>query len=374
VNTILIQRVVRLFFLVGVAVAAYIVLSFFDHGARADSGAIDQLAGTDPVASVMSATADVHKAIPKPKAPAPKATSPKAHRPKIQAPKIQAPKIQVQTPKVQTRKIEAPKVQVPEVRPPKIQAPTVRTPKDARVAAGAVVRQVEDQTSRLRQHSSDAVRDGVKAAATRTRAAVVQLTSAPRLPDMPKPPTRLPDLPQPWTPADLPQPWTPADLPQPWTPADLPQPWTPAELPQPWTPADLPLPATPVLTMPDVPMAAQTATLAVPVPAMPQPPLLARAPQSFGVTMSPAFLQLREAGGEPDRDQPRTTRHPSPPPRQPVYRSTSTGQARDSGAGTSPAMGTVSSSWRPEVTAAGRPVPIDLIARGRTVRYAGPPS
>jgi len=37
-------------------------------------------------------------------------------------------------------------------------------------------------------------------------------------------------------------------------------------------------------------------------------------------------------------------------------------------------MGTVSSSWRPEVAAAACRPAAYLIARGRTVRYAGPPS
>ena len=37
-------------------------------------------------------------------------------------------------------------------------------------------------------------------------------------------------------------------------------------------------------------------------------------------------------------------------------------------------MGTVSSSWWPEVAAVGRRLTTDLFACGRTVRYAGPPS
>jgi hypothetical protein len=71
--------------------------------------------------------------------------------------------------------------------------------------------------------------------------------------------------------------------------------------------------------------------------------------------------------------QPRTTPIPAPV-RQPADRSTSTGQARDSGGGNAPAMSTVSSSWRPEVMAAGRRLATDFNTRGRTVRYAGPPS
>ncbi|MEV6494543.1 hypothetical protein AB0M20_38855 [Actinoplanes sp. NPDC051633] len=62
------------------------------------------------------------------------------------------------------------------------------------------------------------------------------------------------------------------------------------------------------------------------------------------------------------------------PARQPADRSTSTGQARDSGGGNAPSMGVVSSSWRPETAVTGRHLATDLITRGRTVRYAGPPS
>ena len=36
------RRVVRLFVLLGVAVAAYLALTLFDHAARADTGSIDQ--------------------------------------------------------------------------------------------------------------------------------------------------------------------------------------------------------------------------------------------------------------------------------------------------------------------------------------------
>jgi hypothetical protein len=73
------------------------------------------------------------------------------------------------------------------------------------------------------------------------------------------------------------------------------------------------------------------------------------------------------------RAQPLTTPLPATP-RQPTDFSTTTGQASDSGGGSAPTVGTVSSSWRPEVTAAGRRLAIDLVARGRTARYAGPPS
>ena len=94
-------------------------------------------------------------------------------------------------------------------------------------------------------------------------------------------------------------------------------------------------------------------------PAWPQPPAFAAASGLSGVTKAQA--------------QPRTAPLPAPP-RQPADRSTPTGQARDSGGGNAPATGTVSSSWRPEVAAAGHHLATHLLARGRTVRYAGPPS
>src|SRR3954467_12626117 len=87
------RRVVRLLVLLGVVVAVYLVLSLFDHAARADAGSIDQVSATDLVAWV--------KAIPEPKSISPKSTAPKVH----------------------PQRIHRPTTKVPEVRPPKLQEP-----------------------------------------------------------------------------------------------------------------------------------------------------------------------------------------------------------------------------------------------------------
>jgi hypothetical protein len=357
------RRVVRLFVLLGVVVAAYLVLSLFDHAARADAGSIDhsidQIGATDPVASVKAMAAGARKAIPGPKSIIPKSTAPKAHPQRIHRPTIKIP--EVHPPKVQApKKNHAPKIQAPR----KTQAPSIR--------AGETVRRVQARTSKLRQLTSDTVRDAARATVTPARTAVVrqklstpaQLPSLPELAELPDLPqaalaswTRLPDLPQAELPA-LPQLPSWPQLP------GLPQVQLPAwpQLP------GLPQARTPVLTrttaLPSAPVPHQPLMPAVSaqVCPLPQPPAFAPAPGLSGVTKPPAA-----------QAQPRTAPLPAPP-RQPADRSTPTGQARDSGGGNAPAMGTVSSSWRPEVAAAGRRLATDLIARGRTVRFAGPPS
>ena len=316
------RRVVRLFVLLGALIAAYLVLSLFDHAARADTGSIDRIGAADPVASVKAAATDAGKAIRAPKSIIPKSTTLKArpdrsHRPTIKKPAAHRPKVQA------PKKVHAPKIQAPR----KIQAPTIR--------------------------AGETVRDAAKATTARTAVVRQKLPALAQVPTLPE----LPDLPQAELPA-LPQLPSWPQLP------DLPQ----AQL-SPLLPSSSQLPAwTPTLTRPTaspgapVPHRPLTPPTSVQVCPLPQPPALAPASGLSGVSKPPAA----EA-------QPRTAPLPAPP-RQPADRSTSTGQARDSGGGNAPAMGTVSSSWRPEVAAAGRCPATDLPARGRTVRYAGPPS
>jgi hypothetical protein len=338
------RRVVRLLVLLGVAVAVYLALSLFDHAARADAGSVDPPIGaTDPVDSVEATAAGAKKAIPKPRSPK---THPKTiHRPTIKTPQVHRAK--VQTPK----KVHAPKIQGPR----KIHAPSVRT--------SAATGRVQARTSKLRKPTSDAVRDAARASGTRVRTAVVRL----KLPTLAALPSlselaELPGLTQAELPASpqLPSWQHLSGMPQTQLPA-WPQRLQLPSLPQARTPAlsrstaslDAPVPHQPFMP----PVSAQ----AYPLP-LPQPPALAPAPGLSGVTKPPTA-----------QAQSRTAPLPAPP-RQPADRSTPTGQARDSGGGNAPATGTVSSSWRPEVTAGGRTLSTDLLAGGRTVRYAGPPS
>src|SRR5690349_1488168 len=369
------RRVVRLLVLFGVVFAAYLVLSLFDHAARADAGSIDrsidQTGATNPVASVKAVAAGARKALSEPKSTAPKAHPQRIHRPTIKMPEVHSPKVQaakkIFDPKSRKpRKIQAPKIQAPG----NIQAPSIR--------AGETVRRVQVRTSKRRQPTSGVVLDAARATVTSARTAVIrqkpstpaQLPSLRELAELPglaqaalASSTRLPDLPQAELPA-LPQlpampqfPTWPqvSGLPQ----AELPSwPQLPG-LPLARTPAPTRTTSSPGAPLPHRPLMPPVSAQVCPLP---QPPAFAPAPGLASVT-KPRAAQA----------QSRTAPLPAPPG-QPTDRSTLTGQARDSGGGNAPAMGTVSSSWRPEAAAAERCLATDLLARGRTFRYAGPPS
>src|SRR3954453_927193 len=89
------QRMARLLLMVGMAIAAYLVLSIFDNGARADDDAIHNIANGDTVASVKRLSADQREAASPQKAakwepPAPKAKVAKAAKREAPAPKAKA--------------------------------------------------------------------------------------------------------------------------------------------------------------------------------------------------------------------------------------------------------------------------------------------
>jgi hypothetical protein len=317
--------------LLGVVVAAYLVLSLFDHAARADVGSIDQPADhigvTDPAGSIKVMVAGANKDFPEPKSINPKSTAPTA--------------------------LPRPTIKVSEVHSPSIRA-------------GEAVR-VQVRTPKVGQLTFEAVRDVARAGATPALSAVVRpkpSTSAQRS-SLPLP-AELPELPQAELPA-LPRLSSWLQLP------GLPQAQVADWLPLPGPPqAQLPhwpqLPWLPQARMPTVTHTAAALT-APPAPlplmqacALPPPPAFAPASGLPGVTKPPAAQAQPQTGPLPV------------PPQQPADRSTSTGQARDSGGSNAPAMGTVSSSWWAEVVAVGRRLDTDLSARGRTVRYAGPPS
>ena len=130
------RRVVRLLVLLGVAAAAYLVLSLFSHEARADTGSHDvptsHADATNLVDSVKATTAGTIKAAPKPKPAASKAHSPSTHRLTTTVPK-------------------------------KIHKPKIRTT--------ATVRREQVRTPRLRQPTKHVVRETVRAATARIRCA-----------------------------------------------------------------------------------------------------------------------------------------------------------------------------------------------------------
>jgi hypothetical protein len=328
------RRVVRLLVLLGVMVAAYLVLSLFDHAARADGVSADQIGATDPVTLKVKADG-AKRAVPEPKSvlrnTAPSKThSQKIHRSTIKVPKIHPSKVQAPK-KIQARK--------------KIHAPSIQ--------AAKTVRRVQVRTSKLRQPTSDVVGTAVRATVTHARTAVTQLKLST--------PTQLPSLSEQVKQVELPPPGLPAP-PPPWSPQlpGLPQAQLPT-LPQPQGPPQV---LTPVLSPPTASPSAPAPLPATRAQVSPLSQTVAFAPASglSDVTKPPAA-----------QTQPRTAPRPAGP-EQPANHPASTGQARDAGGGNAPAMGTVSSSWRPEVAAAGRRLATDLLARGRTVRHAGPPS
>ncbi|MET8148287.1 hypothetical protein ACIBSW_26975 [Actinoplanes sp. NPDC049668] len=328
------RRIVRLLVLLGVVVAVYLVLSLFDRAARADVGSIDEIGATDPVASVTAAGAK--KAISTPKSPAPKVHPQRIHRPVTKMPKVHPPKIQT------AEKISAPKIQ----KPKGIQNQVSRKIPASGSRDGGLVRRVQARTSELRQRTSDAVRGAARATMPPAGMAVVRQKLS-----TPVEPIAVPRF------ADLAQAalasWTqlPDQLPA------LPQ---QPRLPQAHFPA-----------LPQQPRLPEARTTASPIAPVPHLPAACPIPQSSASTPAPGLSGVTK----PPAAQPQSRTAPLPAPaRQPADHSTPTGQARDSGGGNAPAIGTVSSAWRPEVAAAERRLPTDLIARGRTVRYAGPPS
>lgn len=362
------RRVVRLLVLLGIVGAAYFVLSLFDHAAWADPGF------TDPVAPVKAVADGAGTVFPEAKTIISKPTAPKAdpqrhHRPTIKAPEARPPKAQA------PKKSHASTIQEPR----KIKAPSIR--------AGETGRRVQARTSKRVRSTSDVVRGAGRATSAPARTAVLRQTvSTPaKLPSRPGR-AALPDLPQAGLPALPQQPSLPQlvswpqrlGLPQAqlsaWPELSAwpgPPSWTQRPvLPQARLSASpqlsgFPLARTPALigtaALPSALVPHQSPVSPVSAQEFPRPPAFAPAPELSGLTKPPTA-----------QAQPRTAPLPAPP-RQPADRSTSTGQTRDSGGGNTPAVGPVS-SWRPEPAAAGRRLASDLIARGRTVCYAAPPS
>jgi hypothetical protein len=348
------RRIVRLFVLLGAVIAAYLVLSFFDHAARADSGSLGlpsgQVGATDPAGTVKAAAVGAGKALREHKSTASKAHLPRIHRSPTKTPTVHAPKAQAAK-KVHTAK----KVQAPR----KLQVQNVRV--------GKTVRQAPVRTPKSRRLPSGAVRHAARATVTSARTAVarhelskpIPLASLPK-PDLPRAelPTspRLPDWPQLPGPQQAPLP----DWPQ------LPGPQQ-AQLPH-WP--QLPgRQQTQLAAGPQVHGAMQNRT-----PVLTRTTTLPSAAASHQTASAPVCpLSRASAPGLSDVAMTPTVPLPAPP-RQPADQSTSTGQARDAGGSNGPAICTVSSSWRPEVVATGRRLAVEFVARGRTVRYAGPPS
>jgi hypothetical protein len=391
------RRVIRLFLLLGVAVAVYLVLSLLDHAARADPGS-----KTVPLSSAKTTAATAEKSISKPKPATPIAHPARIHRPTTKTAKAHSPKTQA------SKKTQAPKTQElrtgdtvrrPQARTSKLRRPTSDAIRDTARTTATPARPaaIKDKTAGVRQKAAgvreeaegvreraEGVREraeGVRKMALGVRPKLSPLADATVRPDLPQAViSALPQLPSWPMVSSWPQPqlaswpmvssWPQPQLPS-WTQlrglpsaqlAAWPQVPSWSQMP---VPLQAPAPAstaTAALTSGPVPQQPVRSSASAQVCPLPQPSAFASAPGLSGGTKPPA-----------EQAQPRTAPLPAPA-RQPADNSTPAGQARDSGGGNAPAMGTLASSWRPGVAVTDRGLASDLFARGRTSRYAGPPS
>lgn len=327
------QRIVRLLFMAGMIVVAYLTLSLFDRAAHADTGVVGQISEAKSVTSAKKVVADSGKVV-----------STRKAAPKVSAPKVPVPK--VSAPKVAERKIASAKT-------------------SARAAVSVPSKLVKARAGKINTTKvSKAVR------------AVRDVPAATRLPataNLPEPASRpkLPALPQLSAP---PRVELPVLAERPAVPELAAVPGLPA-VPE---PPRAELPALPAAELPVLSGRTQVQADAVPpgLSALPSLPLAAASAVALRAPMLPSVIDPTAASEPGDfRLDPSASPAPSVParPSRPDDQST-TGHARDSAAGSAPAMATVTSVWRPEVLAAGRHTPADLMARGRTVRYSGPPS
>jgi hypothetical protein len=129
------------------------------------------------------------------------------------------------------------------------------------------------------------------------------------------------------------------------------------------------LPGPPPLQVP--PARLETPTLSESAAAA-LPRALAEAEPVAALSRVPAQSLSSASEGPAGPTRPPASPQPGPPASPGDH--TTTGHARDSGSGSTPTMGTVPSSWRPDVVAALLGPPSDLTVHGRTTRYSGPPS
>jgi hypothetical protein len=384
------RPVVRLLVLLGLAVVIYLGLSLFEHAARADSGSVDRLTthigSAEPVASVKAGAAG--------KVAGREADSPKTQR---SSARIRPSAARVsKTPRAV--KVRAPKAVTVEATK-KTQATSTR--------AGETVRRAHVSTSKVRRSTSHVGRGAARATVSSVRTVVSRhkMPQTTHLGSRLKPvkvrnlPSQVPGLPRVRVPA-LPQaPGQPqtglpdlslvpavsqAQFPaMPEAPLRALPPMT--NLPHAPLPRMADLPHAPLPRIADLPRAELPALppmanlRGIPLPALPQVHNLPPAgtpvlPQTLGDSSTSARMWTSGSSSVTKPPAAQTESRTTVPARQPADRSAPGNQARDFSSGTGPSMGSVSTPWRPEVSAAGRRLAADSLARGRTVRYAGPPS
>lgn len=305
------RRVARLLVLLGLGVAAYLVLSLFDHAARADDGLTDLAGATEPVASVKATATTIEKSISK--ATASTVRPRKGGAPAINGSQPRSPKVRV------TEASHGRKTHV---------SPKIRTVVTAKVRGAVRVTVKPGRTA-----------DASRKISTSARPLQPRMFDVPRV-ELPLPP-RLSGVPG--VPAVQAPLWPRL--------TGLPQVASPPQAPG----------FSALRTSADTPPSTSLGGSASPL-------LTSGKPPSSG--------EIRETTEEAKPSAPgasaRTT--PAAPAPQPADRSTPAGQARDSSGSSVPTIGTISSSWWPDVAVGDRLPATHRLGYGRTTRYAGPPS
>jgi len=323
-----VQRIARLLLMVGLAVAAYLVLSLFDHAARADDGLPAPVGQADPLASVKQLT-----------------TAPAKVRTTTKIAERKAPKVLER----KTSKVVEPKTRkLVERKTPK--AVERKTPK---VLERKIPKVVQRTAPKVLERKMPKVVEQKKLVVKPVIRTVRELTSS-----IPKAaPQPLPHLVLPATTPITPVPITPVPI----TPVPI---------------TAVPMTTAPITTVP-IAAASTTTALTTTVPATTASPTPPSASELLASGVRCDLIEHTGArSGTPGLSRaPATPKPISPPtsPPRPGDHSTD-GHLRDSGGGSASPAGTVPSSWWPEIPAAILPVPADASTSGRTVRYSGPPS
>ncbi|MEU4690712.1 hypothetical protein [Actinoplanes sp. NPDC023714] len=349
---LVVARCARLLLLIGLVAGAYFALSALDQpAARAGEGTPLTEVASDAVPEVASEVSDSTRKV-VPAEPTARTESPK-------------PSARKASPEASPRKGESAKAVARKVKPSK--------PKLQRVAPKAVGHKMRT-TSRKVTHTEKTTRRTVTATAK-------SLPAAPELPD-PKPQDIVASLPE--APVDAvvshlaEQMASPPKAP---SAASLPAFLTePLALPEIRSPA-IPTPTTPEIRGPAIPTPPEIREPAATSATLPQVRglataalnprlalLLSSTPDISDKSVMPVNSHATSSHATPSR-----TPHPRTPP-PPGEQSAGAGHLRDAGSGASPPLGTVPSSWWPDIPATSAALPANASSSGRTVRYSGPPS
>jgi hypothetical protein len=373
------QRIARLLFMIGLAVAAYFALSVFDHAARADEGLKDRLGNADPPASVEKLAVDAEKdgaatSVTQRKGSAAQVEKDSASRTAGR----KAVALKVERRKAVAPKPKGRKAAVPTVRERRIPAPVVNT----RVVSALKADDRRVSTSRVEVRKASVLRaDAARVSARHGMAGRTLPVAAAIVTERLKDPKITAERDAFAARALAAVPGLPAlaQLPVNWK--DPAPPGLPVVGALPTRPAVPSVPLPPVPSRPSSPAADQslappTGRQAAPLSAS-TPMALPTPPSVSDLSAARVRCDLTEQAGVRHDGTGLSPAPTTPPPTSPPHpgdHSAGAGHLRDSGGGIAPPMGTVPSSWWPEIPAAAVPSPANASTPGRTVRYCGPPS